>query len=57
MAHICDNLGLHHQSLVASLVSSCCMGQGGTTGERLEMLAVTAGNYTPVEDEIQSEVA
>ena len=27
------------------------MGHGGRTGERLEMVAARAGNYTPVEDE------
>jgi len=33
------------------------MGQGGRTGEHLEMVAVKAGNYTPVVDEIDSGVA
>jgi len=27
------------------------MGHGGGTGERLEMVAAKAGNYTPVEDQ------
>jgi hypothetical protein len=29
------------------------MGHGGRTGERLEMEAVKAGNYTPVVEEIE----
>jgi hypothetical protein len=33
------------------------MGQGGKTGERLEMEAAKAGKYTPVEDEFDSGVA
>jgi hypothetical protein len=33
------------------------MGQGGKTGERLEMEAAKAGNYTPVEVEFDSAVA
>jgi len=33
------------------------MGQGGKTGERLEMEAAKAGNYTPVVEEIDSWVA
>ena len=32
------------------------MGHGGKTGERLEMEAAKAGNYTPVEDEFDSGV-
>ena len=32
------------------------MGQGGTTGERLEMVAAKAGNYTPVEDKFDWRV-
>jgi len=50
MAHSSDILGLHHQSLVASIVS-CWMGQGVRTGERLEMVAAKTGNCTPVVDE------
>jgi len=56
MAHNSDILGLHLQSLVASLVS-CWVGQGGKTGEHLEMVAAKVGNYTPVEDEFDSGVA
>jgi hypothetical protein len=33
------------------------MGHGGRTGERLEMEAAKAGNYTPVVEEIDSWVA
>ena len=33
------------------------MGQGGRTGERLEMVAAKAGNYTPGEDEFDLWVA
>jgi hypothetical protein len=33
------------------------MGQGGKPGKRLEMEAVMVGNYTPGEDEFDSEVA
>jgi hypothetical protein len=33
------------------------MGHGGRTGERLEMEVAKAGNYTPVEVEIDSWVA
>ena len=50
MAHNLDIVGLQ-QSLGASLVS-CWMGQGGRTGERLEMVAVKVGNYTLVVDDI-----
>jgi len=50
MAHISDILGLH-QRLDVCLVS-CWMGQGGWTGEHLEMVAAMAGNYTPVVDEL-----
>ena len=57
MAHNSELLRLHHhQSLVVSLVS-WLMGQGGTTGERLEMVAVKVGNYTPVVKEIDLWVA
>jgi len=54
MAHNSDILGLH-QSSVVSLVS-CWMGQGGRTGERLEMIAAKAGNNTPLVDEMVSWV-
>jgi len=33
------------------------MGQGGETGEGLEMEPAKAGNYTPVEDQFDSGVA
>jgi len=33
------------------------MGHGGRTGERLEMEAAKAGNYTPVVEELDSWVA
>jgi len=56
MAHNSDIIGLHHQSLVASLVS-CGMGEGGKTGECLDMVAAKAGNYTLVVDEINLGVA
>jgi len=62
MAHNSDILG-SHQSLVVSLVS-CSMEPGGRTGERLEMVAAKAGNYTlvlvvvvVVVDEIDSRIA
>ena len=56
MAHNSDTLG-SHRSLVVSLVS-CLMGPGGGTGERLEMVAGKAGNYTiVVVNEIDSWVA
>jgi len=59
VAHNSDFLGLH-QSLVVHLVS-CWMEPGGRTGERLEMVAAKAGNYTLVMvvvlDEIDSLVA
>jgi len=48
MAHTPDILGLH-QFLVVSLVT-CWTGHGGTTGERMEMLAAKVGNYTMAED-------
>jgi len=46
MAHNSDMLG-SHQSLVVHLVS-CWIEPGGRTGERLEMVAANAGNYTLV---------
>ena len=55
MAHNSDILGLH-QCFVVSLVS-CGMGHGGRTGERLEMVAAKAGNYTLVVEEIDFWVA
>jgi len=33
------------------------IGQGGRTGERVEMVATKAGNYTPVVDEFDLWVA
>jgi len=48
MAHNSDILGLQ-QCMVVSLVS-CWMGYGGRTGERLEMVVASTGNYTPVRD-------
>ena len=33
------------------------MGLGGRSGERLEMVTAKAGNYTPVEDDIDLGVA
>jgi hypothetical protein len=33
------------------------MGQGGKIGERLEMVAAKAANYTPVEDKVDLVVA
>jgi hypothetical protein len=51
IAHNSDTLVVHHQILVASFLS-CLKRQGGRTGERLEMVAVKAGNCTPVGEEI-----
>jgi len=57
MAHNSDILGLY-QSLVVILVSFW-MKPGGRTGERLEMVAAKAGNYTlvVVVDEVDLRVA
>jgi len=33
------------------------MGQGGKTGERLQMVTAKAGKYTPEKDEVGLEVA
>jgi hypothetical protein len=55
MAHNSVILGLHHQSSVVSLVS-CSMGQHGKTAECQEMEAAKAGNYAPVEDDLDSAV-
>jgi hypothetical protein len=50
ITHNSDTLVVHHQILVVSLVS-CLKRQGGRTGECLEMVAVKAGNCTPVGEE------
>ena len=55
MAHNSENLGLH-QSLVPILLLGW-IGQGGRTGQRLEMVVAKAGNYTLVVDNSDSFVA
>jgi hypothetical protein len=51
MAHNSHILGLYYQSLDVSL-GSCWLGQGGTTRERLEIVAAKSGNNSLVGKEI-----